>query len=92
MPSRWTSFTISRQSRHSDLTVRTKRSANAFAFGTPKGSPEDLGTLGVQHSIETLHIFEQNGVDVEEVRGHEAGRLRTQELTPGGAAPAREQG
>ena len=39
-----------------------------------------------------VEAFEQDGVDVEEVRGHDARRLGTQELTPGGAAVAGEQG
>src|SRR6266498_3441067 len=35
--SRWRQFTISSQSRHSARAVRTKRSANAFAFGARTG-------------------------------------------------------
>src|SRR3954447_22421336 len=35
--SRWRRFTISSQSRHSARAVRTKRSANAFAFGARTG-------------------------------------------------------
>src|SRR5438105_11367207 len=35
--SRWRRFTISSQSRHSPRAVRTKRSANAFAFGARTG-------------------------------------------------------
>jgi hypothetical protein len=37
MRARWSSFTTSRWSRHSDLTVRTNRSAKAFAFGVRNG-------------------------------------------------------
>src|SRR6266508_2814341 len=35
--SRWRRFMISSQSRHSARAVRTKRSANAFAFGARTG-------------------------------------------------------
>jgi hypothetical protein len=104
----------------------------AVRIRSPKGSPKDLGTLGVEHVVEVRNVFgvpvadqelrcdlcvgkiardvpgllgdpgciaaaefdeeqdvqtlEQHGVDMEEVRGHDARRLGTPEFTPGWAA------
>src|SRR3974390_2093141 len=53
--------------------------------GDPSDPDPPAAEIDEEQDVETP---EQNGIDVEEIGGHDAGRLRAQELAPGGAAPS----
>jgi hypothetical protein len=61
---------MSVQSRHSERTVRTHRSANAFARGVRNGVTDDLDAFGLEHLVERsrvlgITIVDQDGGPLE---------------------------
>src|SRR5438046_5185517 len=75
--SRWRRLRISSQSRHSARTVRTKRSATAFAFGARTRCADDLDPVALEDGVE---VARELAVTIPD---QEANRCRALRQSPG---------